>query len=76
MDNAETQSASVARGQSLIGTKRMASDELKNSSDSKRLKTSHDGLATPDVQLPAMPVIIPFPDRVCQDLLNAPKITI
>ncbi|KAI2629801.1 histone acetyltransferase GCN5 [Hypoxylon sp. NC1633] len=63
MDNAASQSLPADHGHKLSAAKRAASEEPNIASDSKRIKTSHDGLTEPVIQPPAITRRIPFPDR-------------
>ncbi|KAL7917969.1 histone acetyltransferase GCN5-like protein [Trichoderma austrokoningii] len=63
MDEAESQLGPSDSGQSLLGAKRLASEEPNTDYDAKRIKTSHDGSAEPAVQHLVLANTIPFPDK-------------
>ncbi|KAG4438919.1 histone acetyltransferase [Cadophora sp. M221] len=59
----EPQSSAVGREQNLLAAKRKASQEPNGPTATKRIKSSHDGSAGPDVELPAIPWRVPFPEK-------------
>ncbi|TQB72211.1 hypothetical protein MPDQ_006930, partial [Monascus purpureus] len=67
MDEAESQSFSVDRGQNLVA-KRTASENLNTVPDTKRIKSLHDG------QSPPIARTVLFPEKVCFLPLNVRNI--
>lgn len=65
MDKAKSQSFLVNREQNLLVAKRKASAEPNAPSDTKRIKSSHDGSTEPDFEPPATTWRVPFPEKVC-----------
>ncbi|KAK2820001.1 histone acetyltransferase [Arthroderma sp. PD_2] len=63
MDKIQLQSFPADNGQNCLTAKRPALEELDTATDAKRMKGFHDGLTEPDVQPPAIPWRVPFPDK-------------
>lgn len=57
--------AAASRGQTVLGSKRPASEELKNAPDTKRVEGLENDTAESEAQPPAAPRRVPFPEKVC-----------